>query len=87
MDDTLVIVRCYGGEPRICLIYQVKDNTVFVTDRAGMKKMKLGESGPYPIGFPRCDVFEYSTRAEMQIKGRKRDAVGFEWGRLKLFSF
>ena len=87
MDATQVIVRCYDDEPRICVVYQVKDSMVLVTDRDGLNRMRSGGSGPYPIGFPRCDVFEYSASAEMQIKRRKHNRAGFEWGRLKPFSY
>jgi hypothetical protein len=85
MEGTRVIVRCYGDEPRICVVYQIKNDRVLVTDRDGLNGIRSGKSGPSPIGFPKCDVFEYSLVADMQIKRRQTDKGKFEWGQLKPF--
>jgi len=78
MEGARVIVRCYGDEPRICVVYQIKNDRVLVTDQDGLNRMRSDKSGLSPIGFPKCDVFEYSLIAEMQIKQRQHDKAGFE---------
>lgn len=85
MEGARVIVRCYGDEPRICVVYKIKNDRVLITNQDGLSGIKSGTSGPFSIGFPRCDVFEYSIVAEMQIKQRKADKGKFEWGQLKPF--
>ena len=85
MEGKRVIVRCYGDEPRICVVYQVKNERVLVTDQNGLARLREGLNGPCPIGFPKDNVFEYSLIAEMQIKRRQYDKAGFEWGQLKQF--
>jgi hypothetical protein len=85
MEGTRVIIRAYGDEPRICVVYQVKNDTVFVTNQTGLAGIRSGQSGPSPIGFNKCDVYAYSLTAEMQIKRRQHDRAGFDWGQLKPF--
>ena len=53
---------------------------MFVTDQKGPAKIRSGTNGPFPIGFARDDVVEHSLTAEMQIKRRRNDKTGFEWG-------
>ncbi len=85
MEDTRVIVRCYGDEPRICWVREIKNDRVFVTDQNGLARLRSGLNGPFPIGFTKDSVFEYSLIAEMQIKQRRTNENGFEWGQLKPF--
>lgn len=85
MEDERVIVRCYGDEPRICMVYQVRNDRVLVTDQNGLIRLRKGLNGPCPIGFPKDNVFEYSLIAEMQIKRMQYDKTRFEWGQLKPF--
>lgn len=85
MEGLRVIVRCYGDEPRICVVYQIKNDRVLVTDQNGLARLRSGLNGPFPIGFTKDSVFEYSLIAEMQIKQRLTHEKGFEWGQLKPF--
>lgn len=85
MEGARGIVRCYGDEPRICVVYQIKNDRVLVIDQDGLNSLRAGANDPSLIGFQKFDVFAYSLVADMQIERRQNDKAGFEWGQLKPF--
>ena len=70
----------YGDEPGICVMHLSKNDRVFVTDQKGLANIRSSTNGPFPIGFTRDNVVEYSLTAEMQIKRRRNDKTGLSGG-------
>ena len=58
MRGDKVIIRAFGGEPLVRLIWNVYPDTIEICNEEGYQKLVTGE--PWiPIGFPRKDVFQY----------------------------
>jgi len=58
MRGDKVIVRAFGGEPLIRLIWNVYPDIIDICDEEGYQRLLAGESW-IPIGFPRKDIFQY----------------------------
>ncbi|MGH8071786.1 MAG: hypothetical protein ACRERE_42435 [Candidatus Entotheonellia bacterium] len=58
MRGEKVIVRAFGGEPLVRLIWDVYPDAIDICDEGGYQRLLTGESW-IPIGFPRRDVFRY----------------------------
>jgi hypothetical protein len=67
MKGDRVIVRAYGDVPLVRRVWGADENAVYVTDEATMAKLSRGADGPFPIGFPREDVFHYEPEVAARI--------------------
>ena len=83
MRGLKVIVRCFGGEPRICQVWEATNLVVYVSDGNGMNRLLRGEDAPLPIGFSRQDVFGFEAGWDLKIKKWGLDWSSFPWEHLQ----
>lgn len=72
MRGEKVIVRTLGGRPVVGMIWEADESTVYVTDKANLHRLLVGEEAALPIGFPREDVFEYNADKARAIEQPRR---------------
>jgi hypothetical protein len=58
MQGEKVIVRAFGGEPLIRLVWEAGPEVVYICTEEGYKKLMAREKW-IPLGFPQEDVFSY----------------------------
>ncbi|MDE3113826.1 MAG: hypothetical protein KGK34_12870 [Chloroflexota bacterium] len=80
MRGDTVIVRADEGVPLVRRVWGADEQAVYVTDDATLAKLSAGADGPFPIGFPREDVFRYDAEVAERI-GRR----GWEWSSLSRY--
>ena len=60
MRGKQVIVRDFRKRALVRRIWDADKGAVYITDDEGLEKLGNGDPGaPWPIGFPRGDVFAY----------------------------
>jgi hypothetical protein len=65
---TTVIVRTYGGAPRIARVISVTPDAAFVCAPEYFDAIASGEHEPPMVGFPLNDVFEFDEALVDRIK-------------------
>ena len=81
MKGDQVIVRAFGDVPLVRRVWQADAHAVYITDDMTLAKLEKGEDAPFPIGFPREDVFAYESDAAARI-GR----AGWDWSSLSRYA-
>ena len=61
MQGDHVIVRCFGGIPRVRRIWEQDEMGVYITDDACYERLLSGDAAIQPIGFPKEDVFQFDS--------------------------
>ncbi len=80
MRGERVIVRADGGVPLVRRVWGTDERAVYITDDTTLAKLQAGANAPFPIGFPREDVFRFEGEAAARI-GRP----GWEWSSLSRY--
>lgn len=70
MRGDIVIVRAHGGEQLIRRVWEVNGDVVYITNEEQLKRHEAGLPMLWPVGFPREDIFLFSSKAD---KGSKVD--------------
>lgn len=82
MRGERVIVRAFGNQPLARIVWEISENTVFITNDEQFKRLMEGaEDALMPIGFPSEDVFEYDSTwiASLKKEGESRP----NWNKLR----
>lgn len=82
VQGDLVVVRDFRGRPLIRRVWAADARGVYITDDVGFERLKAGQKGHIPVGFPREDVFEYDAR----LAPRARDLYeegNWDWSKLR----
>jgi hypothetical protein len=68
MKGDLVIVRSYGGEPKLVRVWEISKKAIFVCGEENYLNLIVGKPGLWPVGFPKEDVFRYNPTQENLLK-------------------
>lgn len=80
MRGQKVVVRADGGIALVRRVWETDQNAVYVTDDAIFACLERGEEAPFPIGFPKTDVFRYEPGVERRI-----GSPDWKWSSLSRF--
>ena len=83
MQGEKVIVRAFGGEPLIRLIWEAGPEVVYICTEEGYKKL-LAREVWIPVGFPREDVFSYDPTLVNELLERRPHETSV-WERLTIW--
>lgn len=62
MKGDKVIVRSYGGEPKVLRIWEIARDVIFVCSEENFTVLSDGGEGLWPVGVPKEDVFRYNPK-------------------------
>lgn len=80
MRGDLVIVRAYGEEPLIRIIWAEEKEAVFITDDMNYKLLSAGQNAIQPIGFHWEDVFKFDDILAKDMK-QLYDSGKWDWNK------
>ena len=61
MQGQWVIVRNYGGVPRVCRVWEADKDTIFVVSKENYERLAAHLNGLRPVGRARADVYEFDA--------------------------
>lgn len=62
MRGDSVVVRCFGGQAAVMIVWDEIPETVYVLAPERFEPYKQGASDYWPVGFSRADVFCYDEK-------------------------
>ncbi len=65
MKGDMVIVRSYGGEPKVLRIWEIAQDVIFVCSEENFNVLSDGGEGFWPVGVPKEDVFRYNPKVTL----------------------
>lgn len=78
MKGDVVVVRSFGGEPRIVRVWEVAERVILVCSEENYKTLISGKKGLWPVGIPKKDVFRYNPTQANVLKNWKNDPALWE---------
>lgn len=78
MEGDTVVVRAYGGKPRILKVWKIGDSFVFVCSEDNYQVLRSGKKGLMPVGIPKEDVFRYNPKQDNLLKNWRKDSTLWE---------
>jgi hypothetical protein len=83
MRGEKVIVRAFGGEPLVRIVWAVDSGVVYICHDEGYQKLTAGEAW-IPVGFPHEDVFRYDEETLARLLDQWRDNPSI-WADLRVW--
>ena len=73
MKGDTVVVRAFGGEPKIVRVWEIKEGFILICSEENYETLRNGSKGLMPVGIPKNDVFRYNPSQEKLLKNWQRD--------------
>ena len=73
MEGDMVVVRAFGGEPKISRVWKIGNGFIFVCSEANYQTLRSGKRGLWPVGIPNEDVFQYNPKHDNILKNWRND--------------
>lgn len=83
MKGEKVIVRAFGDEPLLRVVWEVLPGVVLITTAEQFEMLKQKQRDTKPLGFPAEDVFYYD---EAQWAAFTKHPQSWNWKRLRLYT-
>ena len=84
MRGEKVILRAFGGQPLVRVVWEVLDSSVLITDESGLKSLAAA-CGAMPIGFRFEDVFAFEEELARKLTENYNGGSHLHWDQLERF--
>lgn len=85
MAGEKVIVRDAAGRVLLRRVWKANERKVYITTEEIYADLTSGRPAPYPVGFPREDVFAFSASTQAAVEEGSRPTPAF-WKSLRQWS-